>query len=207
VETSPCGGVLVLVKACTKCDQEKPLRLFHKCKRMVWGFNNHCKQCELDARLAYCAAVGQPVDTKLCLGCREIQPSSCFHKNKRLVGGLNNYCKECNKAHVRKWQSENKERHYARSRAWNKANPTVILSHTRAREAGLRTATPTWVDRKALQAVYAACPESYHVDHIIPLKGKNVCGLHVPWNLQYLPAAENLRKSNKFEECEYDQAA
>ena len=56
---------------------------------------------------------------------------------------------------------------------------------------------PPWADMEAIKEIYMNCPEGYHVDHIIPINGKNVCGLHVVENLQYLPAGDNLRKSNK----------
>ncbi len=57
---------------------------------------------------------------------------------------------------------------------------------------------PKWADHKELKRIYANCPEGYHVDHIIPLNGELVSGLHVPNNLQYLPAEDNIKKSNKF---------
>lgn len=58
--------------------------------------------------------------------------------------------------------------------------------------------TPAWSDLTAIKKFYLECPDGYEVDHIIPLMGKNVCGLHVLDNLQYLKADLNRRKSNKF---------
>jgi len=58
--------------------------------------------------------------------------------------------------------------------------------------------TPKWVNLEKIQEIYKKCPEGYHVDHIIPLQGKLVSGLHVENNLQYLLAKENLQKNNKY---------
>lgn len=56
-----------------------------------------------------------------------------------------------------------------------------------------------WADFEAISKFYADCPERHHVDHIVPLKGKHVSGLHVLENLQYLPASENISKGNGYD--------
>ena len=58
--------------------------------------------------------------------------------------------------------------------------------------------TPKWSNLEEIKIIYENCPDGYEVDHIVPLKGKNVCGLHVEHNLQYLTKIENQRKYNKF---------
>lgn len=66
------------------------------------------------------------------------------------------------------------------------------------RAKNLHVATPKWTDRDAIANFYAACPPGFQVDHIVPLRGKNVSGLHVLNNLQYLSATENRKKNNLF---------
>jgi hypothetical protein len=60
-------------------------------------------------------------------------------------------------------------------------------------------ATPKWCDMRSLGRFRDGCPDGHHVDHIIPLNGEVVCGLNVVENLQYLPARENIQKSNKID--------
>lgn len=89
------------------------------------------------------------------------------------------------------------------SESYRKSNHgrNTRLHLSRMRELSKINATPKWLSKAQVEEIknfYLQRPDGYHVDHIVPLKGKNVSGLHVPWNLQYLPALENIKKRNKF---------
>lgn len=80
----------------------------------------------------------------------------------------------------------------------------IATSLKKARAAKRRAtklnSTPHWLTKKDLEKIkkiYEDCPSGYQVDHILPLQGKHICGLHTPSNLQYLPASENASKCNR----------
>lgn len=85
-----------------------------------------------------------------------------------------------------------------------KANTGKIRAKTAKRHAAALNALPKWPApwdvTRANEAIYASAPRDAHVDHIVPLQGAAVCGLHVPWNLQILPSSENIRKGNRFDQ-------
>ncbi len=89
-----------------------------------------------------------------------------------------------------------KER-YRSDLEYNRKKNKASAIRSTLRQQRLKQATPKWVDLNAIKEFYNNRPEGYHVDHIMPIKGKNSCGLNVLWNLQYLPAKDNLKKSNK----------
>ena len=73
----------------------------------------------------------------------------------------------------------------------------VFREYAAKRRARKLHATPSWANLDIIREIYANA-EGMHVDHIIPLQGELVCGLHVENNLQYLTPKENLQKSNTF---------
>ena len=91
--------------------------------------------------------------------------------------------------------------------AWKEANKTQVLADNKVRRRKHRNATPPWLTRKQkseIRQLYQIAitmtqttGEQYVVDHIVPLRGESVCGLHVPWNLRVITQEENLKKSNK----------
>ncbi len=82
------------------------------------------------------------------------------------------YCKACTKFHGKK--------------------------HSRARLRKLKKATPKWANLDKIKEIYINCPNGYEVDHVIPLNGSVVSGLHIENNLQYLSVKDNRMKSNSF---------
>lgn len=98
----------------------------------------------------------------------------------------------------REWKQRNGAKVSAYARKHYVANKHKYREKDARRRAAELQATPKWVDRAALRAIYESCPKGYHVDHEIPLKHPDVCGLHVPANLRIIPASENLGKCNTF---------
>jgi hypothetical protein len=88
--------------------------------------------------------------------------------------------------------------------AYSRANPHIINAKKAKYRAAKLNATPAWADLEAIKKVYDDCAfitqatgVKHHVDHIVPLQGETVCGLHTEANLQIITASENCSKNNK----------
>lgn len=103
------------------------------------------------------------------------------------------------------WREKNADADRARCRAWQKANPDKTRANIAKRKAALLRRMPAWADREAIAAVYeqadratASTGVKHEVDHIIPMQGRLVSGLHIAENLRVLTTEENRRKGNRF---------
>jgi hypothetical protein len=152
---------------------------------------------------------------KTCSKCKEGKPLEAFSKNVSKRDGLQSCCKACDaarkkanseeeKARKAAWKKANRERVNSGVAAWQKANPEKIAAKTAKRKAAKLQATPAWANQAKIAELYAEAQtmpgllgEPCHVDHIVPLKSKIVCGLHCESNLQVLPGLANIIKGNR----------
>ena len=123
----------------------------------------------------------------------------CNNKEKRAKSIHAYYIenKEKKKLYCKDWYKKNKVRVLKNCSDYRKNNPEKVRFYSATYKARKIKATPTWVDLLKIKEFYESCPTGYEIDHIVPLQGKTVCGLHVPWNLQYLLPSENRSKGNK----------
>lgn len=94
-----------------------------------------------------------------------------------------------------------------RKKAYKTSNKHIVNASSAKRRACELKRTPTWLtdfDKLKIKCIYSIAAmltrenkEPWHVDHILPLQGKIVSGLHVPSNLQVLRGVENCSKGNK----------
>ena len=160
-----------------------------------------CKRCNTSRRYA---------KTGQCVSCHAawLETYAAANRIKINEASRRRWLKDDKrKVRQREWQALNRDKCRRACKNWAARNPANNLERVGLRRALKKRACPWWVDRTALREIYqqarsltATTGIRYHVDHIVPLNNPLVCGLHVPWNLQVLPAEDNLRKANKLYE-------
>lgn len=174
------------MKLCSKCGIEKATAEFHSDRSKKDGLRTTCKPCKKVSDKSYAKANASKIS------------------DQRRERYLANYERE--RLQQTTYAKQNRDTLNACQRKWKSLNKGKVNAATRKRQASKLKATPPWLTEKQLHditVVYTACSnvtdrtgKPHHVDHIVPLQGKNICGLHVPWNLAILPAAMNMAKSN-----------
>lgn len=206
-------------KVCTSCEIDKPLMEFNKHKRMKDGLQSICKVCKrakdkiyreqnsdlVAAGKAKCYQAKKEHYSKKSRDWAIANPEG----RKKIVNTYYENNRDFVLEKQAQYRAENREVCAERIKDWESRNPDRVRAKCSRRRAAKLNAQPIWLtkeQKEQIVMVYAHAKdcevvsgERYHVDHIVPLQGKNICGLHVPWNLQVLPADINLSKSNKYE--------
>lgn len=135
---------------------------------------------------------------KLCGTCLIIKDLLEFNSNKSNTDGLFDICRVCSVQKSREYRINNRDASRKSSLNNYYTHRDSYISRAIQYKTHRKFATPSWANLDKIKEIYANCPVGYQVDHIIPLQGKLVSGLHIETNLQYLTKEENNRKSNKY---------
>ena len=206
------------MKHCPVCNKTKGKELFPRDKKTKGGLYYSCRECKLANDKIYREKNKERIAAKKA-ECYQAKRDLYDEKNKAWVKAN----KEARKQHIKNYyakhkdeilekqsdyRKENKELCNYRVADWAKRNKSARRA-TYSKRRGIKLkATPPWLtdDMQAeIKEIYQLAEDAhlvsgefYHVDHIVPLQGEDVCGLHVPWNLQVIPFDLNLSKGNRY---------
>jgi len=145
---------------------------------------------------------------KRCGECSKLLDFGEFYKNSKCKFGLKSYCKSCAKIKARKYKEENGLEISFRLKAQRKKNKAKNNAYNAQWGARKARRSPPWVTENDLLQMWGIYElarirtertgTKWCVDHILPLRGKIISGLHVPENLQVITLEDNATKNNIF---------
>lgn len=221
-----------MYKKCKKCGALKTVDRFHKSTTHKSGLRNECSLCTSALKwlknpkiklLKFVRfTLKKTVVTHIyCFKCstkkelsqfanRSDSPSGIFYRCRPCVYAARNL--EVKRTSDRNYYTINCDKIKRTVKKYRLANQHKIAELSARNRAIRKRATPDWLtqdQKEEMNNIYwqrAAKSEEtgveHHVDHIVPIKGNKICGLHVPWNLRVIPAEQNLRKRNKMEDID-----
>lgn len=218
---------MTTIKICAKCGCEKEAIDFSTSKTSKDGLQPKCRDCVAAYYQANKEKIREKhklyreENSDVISACQkrhyERNKESVLAKTKQHYRENPEFYKEYRKAYNvenrdeklrsgREYDKKNREKISIYRKRWHEINGKAQYAKHRGRYIQAATERIYQLKRRsrpeeaaAIKEFYRNCPEGYHVDHIIPMKGKLVSGLHVLSNLQYLTPEENRRKGNKFE--------
>ena len=189
------------IKQCSSCKLELNLSMFYTHKRCKFGRRATCKSCDKDYRIKnkerhsqYSKEYKQK-NKELIAQKRKIRHELASEERKLQI-----------KQRCSEYYFENKKHLQEKSKEWvanNRHKMNAIYAKYKAKKI---KATPKWANLSRIECYYSVANmlnqeklDVWEVDHIIPLQGKKVCGLHVHNNLRVITRAENRSKGNSFQ--------
>lgn len=186
-------------KLCSVCGTKKPLVEFVKESRKRDGLSSRCKPCHIKKASPYYS--GRTYTTEQLAVRAEYLKAYVDERRGTIEWAAAR--KLANDA----WQARSGYDKASMAREWKQRNKGVVLEQTRYRQTRLLKAVPPWCDREKVREIYELASEfreagiAVNVDHIVPLNGKTVSGLHWHGNLRVCLASVNMRKGNRLIEA------
>lgn len=210
-----------MIKQCKGCNKLLDSSEFYSVKMNKDGLRGKCKKCTCIDTNKYCKS--NPEKYKAYSKTRRAENASdvraaknaYYKKNRDKLLKQDKASRERNKeaylSRERKWYKNRTDEQVLAKKKYRKEyikkNAPAFRAYAATKKAIKIQTKPLWANNEYIKLFYVLAKieenrvgEKVHVDHIIPLNGKNVCGLHCEDNLQLLTAKDNLQKYNKFQD-------